>query len=47
MRLSKDKKYKEQIRKIKPPEIGIISLVANDLCDENFLSTRNSFLFKI
>ena len=44
---SKDKKTKQPKKKTNPPVIGKISLVANDLCGKNFLSTKNWFLLKI
>jgi len=41
------KKIKQEIKKIKPPVIGIKFDVANDLCKLNFLSTKNFFLVAI
>tara|TARA_B100001123_G_C15303850_1_gene1021926 strand:- start:282 stop:545 length:264 start_codon:yes stop_codon:yes gene_type:complete len=41
------KKNKQAIRKIKPPDIGINLVVANDLCGVNFLSNKICFFFEI
>ena len=43
---SKDKKTIQPKKNTNPPVIGKISFVANDLCRENFLSTKNCFFLK-
>ena len=43
--LSNVKKNKLEIKKTKPPVMGVKFSVTNDLCVENFLSIKNLFFF--
>ena len=44
---SNDKKLKQPKKNTKPPVIGKSSFDAKDLCEVNFLSTKNCLFFEI